>query len=275
MSGGVEAHTLVQQERHPDGRRLWRRRRRGLNEKRAAFRVVAKTDAPHHPSHHTAFDAAAHARGDVEPRARELSDHVRRALPAVEDGRGEVGVWSAAQDASIRDLIVGKDDRDAFADAKRAAVPFNRNGEPGTARVERRGRVAPGDEGVLRSQPHESERNQGSQHRSTPLDPDPIAAARWRRTAGGGPLGPPQLAVPEPVDEVEHQPDRQPDPEPLPGVDRQPLHDVEAGERAADRHRPDKRHAEGPRPIRVGVAQHEHADDTIANALSVPMLVRS
>src|SRR5690348_4635202 len=40
-----------------------------------------------------------------------------------------------------------------------------------------------------------------------------------------------QLGVLEPVEEVERQPEQEPDPEPLPGRARQPLHDEQAAGR--------------------------------------------
>src|SRR6476620_12137319 len=69
-----------------------------------------------------------------------------------------------------------------------------------------------------------------------------------------------QLGMLVAVCEVERQPDQEPDPEPFPGLARQALHDEQAGSGGGETHQPYERHAEGARPVRFLVAQHQDAD---------------
>ena len=57
--------------------------------------------------------------------------------------------------------------------------------------------------------------------------------------------------MPDPVGEVEHQTDREPDDEPLPGTPGKRDHEVERGEDPHRRHKPDQRRLEVPGQVMI------------------------
>src|SRR5258705_3867187 len=158
----------------------------------------------------------------------------------------------ANRSGTISDLIMRRKtvDRIWRSDAWNPVVPSGRSGNRYPTRTPTTIEMTIHCVCVIRRKPERA--GVGAAAVSTPVIDSAIRGKTGRAAA--------QRRVAEAVQEVQGQPDGQPDREALPRVPREAPHHEQACRGAAEAHRPHEGDAERPRAVGLGVAQNEHAD---------------
>jgi hypothetical protein len=98
---------------------------------------------------------------DRKATAIEIAERIVSTGGTVQDRRRVVPARAFPIAAAVRNIVVAEDERDAFADAERAAIANDRHGEPRAERVKQGRRVALSSEGIGRCLPGQQEHDAG------------------------------------------------------------------------------------------------------------------